>query len=75
VIGSDIDMRVREAPTGAKIAGLVASHGWDAAVERWYWLDQRTLSDHVKAYERGIRRGSLDRPARVYRNKTVAKSL
>lgn len=40
---SSIDADVYEAPAAALVAGIVDSHGLEAACERWFWVGERTL--------------------------------
>lgn len=35
--------RIRRTPTPAAVARLAHTHGWDAVLERWSWIDRRTL--------------------------------
>ena len=59
-----LDQRVRTRPAGEAVARLVRTHGWDAAEQRRWWLDRRSLNDLVCRVRRGQPpRG--ERPGRV----------
>lgn len=36
---------VRKSPKPSVVAQIVEGWGWSMALERWWWLDKRTLGD------------------------------
>jgi hypothetical protein len=58
---TSIEQSIHVAPNPAKVAFIVDEYGWEAATERWNWVDKRTLGDVLMRHRRGMKPRSHQR--------------
>lgn len=53
-VASYLEQRVRKSPKPSVVAQIVEGWGWSTALERWWWLDKRTLGDILSRHRKRL---------------------
>jgi hypothetical protein len=62
-----VDQLAYERPKPETVKLIVEGYGWPIALERWWWMDERTLGEILSRHRKGIAQRN-SRKGRVRKN-------